>query len=57
MGKNFIDQFNSSDSVSNDATIALINSLSNKQKRVLLKMVNSKNEEAFEEMRKGGRIQ
>ena len=58
MGNNFgfIDQFNQGDYDSNNAAIELINNLSSKQKRVLVKMINNKNREAFEEMRERGEI-
>ena len=58
MGKNlsFVEQFNKCDKVSNDETIKLINNLSTKQKKALINMVNSKNKEAFDEMRKKGEI-
>ena len=58
MGKNlsFVDQFNACDSVSNNEVIEMLNGLSRKQKKVLVNMVNSKNKEAFNEMRKRGEI-
>ena len=58
MGKNlsFVDQFNACDSVSNNEVIEMLNGLSRKQKKVLVNMVNSKNKEAFDEMRKRGEI-
>ena len=52
----FVEQFNKGDSVSNEETIKLLNSLNRKQKKVLINMINSKNKEAFEEMRKKGEI-
>lgn len=52
----FVEQFNKSDSVSNNATIKLLKSLSPIQQKALLKIVNSKNKELFEEMRKKGEI-
>ena len=52
----FVEQFNKSDSVSNNATIKLLKSLSSVQQKALLKIVNSKNKELFEEMRKKGEI-
>ena len=59
MGKNlsFVEQFNKCDSVSNDEIIKMINGLSFKQQKVLVKMLNSKNKEAFDEMRKKGEIE
>ena len=58
MGKNksFVEQFNNNDSASNAEIISLLNGLSRKQQKVLLHMVNSKNKEIFEEMRKRGEI-
>ena len=58
MGKNlgFVDQFNKCDSLSTDATISLLSGLSFKQQKALIHMVNSKNKEAFDEMRKKGEI-
>lgn len=58
MGKNksFVEQFNNNDSASNAEIISLLNGLSRKQQKVLLHMVNSKNKEIFEEMRKKGEI-
>lgn len=52
----FAEQFNKSDSASNTATIKLLNSLSFKQQKALINMVNSKNREAFEEMRERGEL-
>ena len=59
MGKNlsFVEQFNKCDSVSNDEIIKMINGLSFKQQKVLVKMLNSKNKEVFDEMRKKGEIE
>lgn len=58
MGKNlsFVEQFNRCDSTSNNEIIELVNGLSGKQKKALVNMVNSKNKEAFDEMRKRGEI-
>ena len=52
----FVEQFNKCDRSSNDSIIELMKDLSTKQKKALIKMVNSKNKEAFDEMRKKGEI-
>ena len=58
MGKivTFVEQFNKCDQASNDATIEILNNLSPKQQKMAIKMINNKNKQAFDEMRKRGRI-
>ena len=52
----FVEQFYKCDQASNDATIEILNNLSPKQQKMAIKMVNNKNKQAFDEMRKRGII-
>ena len=52
----FVKQFNNSDNASINTNIRIINTLSTKQKRALLKIINSDYKKIFNEMRKKGEI-